>query len=106
MRWIVTKLNRVGEYLTGLSNRARLQLVAVLLFLLLGFAVRKLVVSLNKLDQAPPVATPDQLLKPMEELVKQGKGQYGQYKSNYTRQLEHLDSLAETINPALKPINP
>lgn len=106
MRWIVTKLGGLGDYLTGLSSRARLQLLVFMLFVLVSFAVRKLLVSLEKLDQAPPVATPEQLLRPMEELVKDSKGQYGQYKSTYSKRMDHLDSLAETINPALKPATP
>lgn len=93
MTWIVSKIAGLGDYFMSLSNRTRLQLVLISLLLLGGSGIYKLVVSIQKLQDPLPMATPAQLIKPMEGLVKQTSSNLSDYRIERHRSLKRLDSL-------------
>jgi|GEM_PF-3177027 len=99
MNWITSKLAGLGDYLVSLSNRTRLQLVIVGLLLLGGGAVYKLIRSIQKLQEPLPAATPDQLIKPMEGLIKQTSGNLSDYQTERNKSLKKLDSLKFFYTP-------
>lgn len=98
MRYLVKLVSGIGDWLVGLSDRARLQLVIGFLLLLGGGGVYKLVVSIENLSKPLPAATPDQLIKPMEKLFLQTKGSVHQYQRRQQSDMKHLDSLAKAYS--------
>ena len=98
MKWIFRKVAGIGDWLVGLSDRARLQLVVVALLLLGGGGIYKLIVSIDKLDDPLPVATPEQLIKPMEQLMEQTSDNVSNYQRSRQRETSRLDSLAKVYS--------
>ena len=99
MRWIINKIAGIGEHLITLSPRSRMQIVVVGLMLLGGGAIYKLIVSIKKLQEPLPVATPAQLIKPMEGLLRQTSSNLSNYRTERNRNLKKLDSLKFFYNP-------
>ena len=99
MNYLAILLAKPGAILMNMSNRNRKVLVIGALFLLGGSAIYKLVVSLQKLQEPLPIATPDQLIKPMEGLVRQTSAGLTDYRVERNRSLKKLDSLKYFYNP-------
>ena len=98
MTWITSMIARLGDYFVSMSNGARLRLVVVALLILGGGSIYKLTVSIRELQKPLPVATPDQLIKPMEGLLKQTSANVSDYRIERNRNLRKLDSLSR-LNP-------
>ncbi|UHG94687.1 hypothetical protein [Spirosoma oryzicola] len=79
----------------SLSDRTRMQVVIVALVLLAGGSVYKLVVSIRHLNDPAPIATPDQMIKPMEKLFQQSSNNQTSYKQAKRYEMRKLDSLAK-----------
>ncbi|WP_461129690.1 hypothetical protein [Spirosoma aerophilum] len=93
MNWIAKLIIKLGDYLTSLSNQARIQIVVIGLLALGGGAIYKLTVNLQNLQKPLPSATPDQLIQPMQGLMKQTSAGVSQYRIERNRHLKALDSL-------------
>lgn len=93
MNWIVNQIAGAGNWLVSLSDPAKKRLV---LLGLLGLGVGagyKLVVSINRLSEPLPRASPEQLLKPMKKLYEHTSGQVENYQRDRQRDLYELDSM-------------
>jgi hypothetical protein len=102
MRKVILLIIGFGDFLMSLSDRSRLLIVVGALGLLGGGSIYKLTVSLQKLQEPLPVATPEQLIDPMQQLFRQTSTKAIQYKQARSRELQRLDSLAKkysTIKP-------
>lgn len=86
----------------GLSDRTRLTLVVLALLLMGGSGIYKLAVSIQKLNEPRPVATPDQLLKPMGKLFGPANDNYGAYQQA-RRELDSLRQKQRQFNPTSLP---
>ncbi|MBD2703380.1 hypothetical protein IC229_22240 [Spirosoma sp. BT702] len=102
MKRAIMLMSGLGDFLMSLSDRNRLLMVVGALGLLGGGSVYKLAVSLRKLQEPLPVATPEQLIDPMRQLFRQTSTKAIQYEQARSRELQRLDSLAKkysTIKP-------
>ena len=77
----------------GLSDRARMQLVVAALLVLGGGGVYKLVTSIQRLNEPLPAASPNELIKPMEQLFRDTKKNMSSYQQTRLRETPRLDSL-------------
>lgn len=98
---IAVLISRAAEWLLSLSARARIQLVSAGLLLLGGGGIYKLISSVRAMQEPLPAATPMQLIKPMESLVKQTSANISDYRIERNLRLKRLDSLK--INFSTKP---
>lgn len=98
MRWIVSKIAGLGDYFISLSDRARMQLVVFALLILGGGGVYKLIVSINRLNEPLPAASPEQLMKPMERLFRDTKTTVNGYQRSRQEGMNELDSLAKAYS--------
>ncbi len=94
MRGIISQLARLGDYLISLSDRARMQLVMATLLLLGGAGVYKLVRSVQRLSEPLPVASPQELIRPMQRLFSDTEKNLNAYQQTRQQELKRLDSLA------------
>ena len=94
MRRIATLMANAGGYVVSLSNQARLRIVILGLLLLGGGSIYKLVVNIQQLYNPLPPATPDQLIKPMEKLLRQTSANVNTYRRSRKHDMGQLDSLA------------
>jgi hypothetical protein len=99
MRKAIILLSNLGNYLVSLSDRTRLQLVMLGLMLLGGGGIYKLYVSIQQLNEPLPAASPAQLIKPMEGLLKQTSAEVSNYRIERNRNLKKLDSLRFMYSP-------
>ncbi|GAB4039277.1 hypothetical protein [Spirosoma gilvum] len=95
MKHIANLVTRMGDFLMKLSDGARKALVFGLLLILGGGAIYKLIVSIDRLNQPMPAASPDQLIQPMQQLFLQTSTNVGQYKQARQHTMKRLDSLAK-----------
>ncbi len=93
MRLFGETLIRINNWVTGLSNRARLRLVLSFFLLLLGSSCYKLVTSWQRLQEPLPKVSPQEMIKPMQEIFLQTKQRYPDARTN--RDFARLDSLAK-----------
>lgn len=93
MRKIATLTAHLGNYLVSLSDRTRLQIVLLGLLLLGGGGVYKLVVNIRNLEKPLPAASPDALIKPMQQLIQQTSAEASAYQQSRQRDTKQLDSL-------------
>lgn len=103
MRKLVSLIAGAGDWLVSLSDRARMQLVLVCLLLLIGGGVYKLITSIERLKDPLPVATPEQLIKPMEKLFEGADARAKDDMFRYHHSQAQLDSVkkAFSIKPTL-----
>jgi hypothetical protein len=94
MRKLVSLITDAGDWLVSLSDRARMQLVLACLLLLIGGGVYKLINSIERLNEPLPVATPEQLIKPMEKLFEGTKDDLYRYHQDKSQ----LDSLKKAYS--------
>lgn len=95
MRRIATIVTNLGAYLISLPDCTRLR-IAVLGVLILGAgSIYKLVASITRLQEPLPIATPDQLIKPMEQLIQQTSADAKYYSKTRKVGMSQLDSLAK-----------
>ena len=100
----MTLLHQLGEFLFGLTDKTRLRLVLLGLLLLGGGSFYKLVDSIQKMQKpAKMTATPDQLIKPMELLVRQTSTQARYYQEGRKTTQRQLDSLQQMHYNQSKP---
>lgn len=95
MRWIISKVAGMGDYLVGLSDRARMQLVLFALLLLGGGGVYKLIISIKRFNEPLTTASPEQLLKPMEQIFLNTSSDLERFQQSRQQNLRELDSLAK-----------
>ncbi|MVM33900.1 hypothetical protein GO755_27940 [Spirosoma sp. HMF4905] len=105
MRRILSLLTGFGDFLLSLSDRTRKVLVLGALLLLGGGGVYKLVVNLKRLTNPLPMASPEQILRPMEKLVRQTSSEVTDYQSAKQANLSRLDSISRKLTN-FKPANP
>jgi hypothetical protein len=98
MRYLVSLISRIGDWLVGLSDRTRLQLIVLALVVLGGGSLYKLVISIRTLQEPLPAATPEQLIKPLEKLFIDTKSRVDQSKQTQLREITRLDSLAKVYS--------
>jgi hypothetical protein len=91
MRYLTALLSRTGDFLVGLSETARKQLILLTLLIMGGWGIYKLVASIRHLSDPLPEATPEQLLQPMQKLFKPAQQGY----SDYQHAQKQLDSLSK-----------
>ena len=103
MRKLVSLVAGAGDWLVSLSDRARMQLVLICLLLLIGGGVYKLITSIERLKEPLPVATPEQLIKPMEKLFQGAKESATDDLFRYHQDRSQLDSMkkAYSIKPTI-----
>lgn len=106
MRHIATLITRMGDFLMKLSDGARKALVFGLMLLLGGGAIYKLIISIDRLNQPMPAATPQQLIEPMQQLFLQTATNASQYQQARQQQLKRLDSLAKQYSTKKSPHQP
>jgi len=94
MRWIMSQIARLGDYLMSLSDRARMQLIIIALLMLGGGGVYKLVRSVQRLSEPLPAASAQELIRPMQRLFSDTKGNLNSYQQTRRQELSRLDSLA------------
>lgn len=104
MKWILGRIAGIGNRFMRLSDRRRAQLVVLALVVLGGGGVYKLVAGINRLSEPHPVATPEQLIGPMEKLFQTTKEDVNAYQRSRRQEMNQLDSLARQytntkINP-------
>ncbi|MFC5410721.1 hypothetical protein ACFPMF_15470 [Larkinella bovis] len=92
MKYLGKVILGIGNWISGLSNRSRAILVAGMLLLLLGGSVNKLIGALNRPREAQPQVSPDQIIKPMQQLFKQVSVPRSDLRIE--KDLRRLDSLA------------
>lgn len=95
MRWIISKVAGMGDYLVSLSDRARMQLVLLALLLLGGGGVYKLIISIERFNEPLTTASPEQLLKPMEQIFLNNSSDFDRFQQSRQQNLRELDSLAK-----------
>jgi hypothetical protein len=95
MRTLVSLIAGAGDWLVSLSDRARMQLVLACLLLLIGGGIWKLINSIERLKEPLPVATPEQLIKPMEKLFEGTKDNFNRYQQ-HKRQSDSLTNAYST----------
>lgn len=95
MRWIISKVAGMGDYLVSLSDRARMQLVLLALLLLGGGGVYKLIMSIEQFNEPLTTASPEQLLKPMEQIFLNTSSDFDRFQQSRQQNLRELDSLAK-----------
>lgn len=91
MRKLISLIAGTGDCLVSLSDRARMHLVLASLLLLIGGGIYKLVTSIERLKEPLPAASPEQLIKPVEQLF--GGAKDNMYR--YRQDKRELDSLAK-----------
>jgi hypothetical protein len=94
MKWIVSKIAGLGDYLLSLSDRTRTQLVLVALLVLGGGGAYKLFTGINRLYDTQPAASPEELIKPMEQIFRDTKTNVNRYQQQRQNSMSQLDSLA------------
>ena len=95
MRQLANLITRTGDFLMKLSDGARKALVFGLLLLLGAGGIYKLVVSIDRLNQPLPAASPQQLIEPMQQLFQQTKNNVSHYQQARQQDMSRLDSLAK-----------
>ncbi|GAA4419419.1 hypothetical protein GCM10023187_53720 [Nibrella viscosa] len=98
MKWILTPIVRLGEYLMSLSDRTRLRLAIIALLVLGGGGVYKFTRSIQRMQEPLPKATPEQLIKPMESLFRQTTESLLQQQASRQATIHQLDSLKATYS--------
>ena len=98
MKTLIGFIASMGDWLVSLSDRAKRQLVLTVLLLLIGGGTYKLTFSLKRLMAPQPVASPGQLIKPMEGLVNQTQDNVNAYRQARRRDVSRLDSLVENAD--------
>ena len=93
MKFISLLIAKLGDYLISLSDQTRMQLVIIGLLLLGGGAVYKLIDSIEMMKKPLPSASPSELIKPMEQLIRQTSTQASAYHQSRQHGRLQLDSL-------------
>ena len=106
MRHISKLITQTGDYLMKLSDGARKAIVFGLLLLLGGGGIYKLVVSIDRLNQPLPAASPDQLIEPMQQLFQQTATNVNQYQKARQQSMSRLDSLTKQYSTKKIPHRP
>lgn len=94
MRWITNRIAHLGDYLMGLSESARAQLLIGVLLLLGGGGLYKLLHSLDRLREPLPAPSTQELIGPMQRLFSDTKNNLQSDQKTRQRELSRLDSLA------------
>ena len=106
MRHLAILITRIGDFLMKLSDGARKALVFGLMLLLGVGAIYKLIVSIDRLNQPMPAASPQQLIEPMQQLFLQTATNANQYQQARQQYMKHLDSLAKKYSTKKSPHQP
>lgn len=98
MRKVFSLFTGLGDWLMSLTDRARLQLVLAALLILIGGGIYKLIVSIERFNDPLPAASPEELIKPLEQLYNRTQNKINSDSETRQREASRLDSLAQVYS--------